>query len=146
MRQVDLAKISKMKQSAISRVEQAAYSRWTFTTLLRIADALDARARIVLDAAEDVIAEYEQREKQVADMASNFEARQEIEDAINSFPDMQLGSAQKQIDRVAFAPYVQSRINVLTNTGTVQRRQRIVDGTAPQQPSEAANDQGNSPT
>lgn len=144
MRQVDLAKVSKMKQSAVSRVEQANYSRWTFTTLLRIAEALDARARIVLDAAEDVIAEYEQRERRVAEVASAFDARQEIEDAINSFPDMQLGYAQKQIERRSFGPYIESRMNVLTNTGPVQRREQIVRGTASQQLSETADDQGNS--
>ena len=62
MRQVDLAKKSKMKQSAISRIEQADYSSWSFNTLLRVADALDARLRVMLEPAEIVIARYEENE------------------------------------------------------------------------------------
>ena len=37
LRQVDVAATTGMKQSAISRLEQAEYSRWGFPTLLRIA-------------------------------------------------------------------------------------------------------------
>jgi transcriptional regulator with XRE-family HTH domain len=59
MRQVDLARESKMKQSAISRIEQADYSSWSFNTLLRVADALDARLRVTLEPAEIVIERYE---------------------------------------------------------------------------------------
>jgi transcriptional regulator with XRE-family HTH domain len=61
--QPKLEKLSGMKQSAISRIEQASYSRWNFQTLLRIAEALDVRVRITLDYSEDVIREYEQRGK-----------------------------------------------------------------------------------
>ncbi len=59
-RQIDLAREAKMKQSAISRIEKASYSAWTYKTLLRIAEALDAQLRIVFEAHEDVIARYEQ--------------------------------------------------------------------------------------
>jgi transcriptional regulator with XRE-family HTH domain len=62
MRQTDLAKKSKMKQSAISRIEQSDYSGWTFKTLLRVGDALDARLRVILEPAEIVIARYEENE------------------------------------------------------------------------------------
>jgi transcriptional regulator with XRE-family HTH domain len=62
MRQIDLAKKSKMKQSAISRIEQANYSSWSFNTLLRVADALDARLRVMLEPAEAVIDRYEETE------------------------------------------------------------------------------------
>jgi len=62
MRQVDLAKESKMKQSAISRIEQADYSSWSFSTLLRVADALEARLRVILEPAEIVIERYEKNE------------------------------------------------------------------------------------
>jgi transcriptional regulator with XRE-family HTH domain len=61
--QPQLEKLSGMKQSAISRIEQAAYSRWNFKTLLRLAGALDVRVNITLDPAEDVIKEYERRER-----------------------------------------------------------------------------------
>lgn len=61
-RQTDLAKESGMKQSAISRIEQAEYSGWSFTTLLRVADTLDARLRVIFEPAEIVIERYEQNE------------------------------------------------------------------------------------
>ncbi len=78
LRQIDLAKAARMKQSAVSRVEQADYSRWTFTTLLRLADALDAKVKVIFSSAEDVIAEYEQRERQVAEFATQWERDQEM--------------------------------------------------------------------
>jgi len=66
MRQIDLARESRMKQSAISRIEQADYSSWSFNTLLRVADALDARLRVTLEPAEIVIERYEGKEVAVA--------------------------------------------------------------------------------
>ncbi|HVP90002.1 MAG TPA: helix-turn-helix transcriptional regulator [Terriglobales bacterium] len=63
-RQADLAKKAGMKQSAISRIEQADYFGWSFRTLFRVADALDARLRIIFEPTETVIADYEKREKE----------------------------------------------------------------------------------
>jgi transcriptional regulator with XRE-family HTH domain len=57
-RQVDLAKAANMKQSAVSRIEQADYSSWNFMTLLRVAEALDARVRIIFQISEDAIKEF----------------------------------------------------------------------------------------
>ena len=51
-----------MKQSAISRIEQAEYSGWSFNTLLRVADALGARLRVTFEPAESVIERYEENE------------------------------------------------------------------------------------
>jgi len=48
-----------MKQSAISRIEQAEYEGWTFKTLFRIADALDARLDVGLKPLEKALTEYE---------------------------------------------------------------------------------------
>jgi len=62
MRQIGLAKTCGMKQSAISRIEQADYSGWSFSTLLRVADALDARLQVTFEPAEIVIDRYEQNE------------------------------------------------------------------------------------
>lgn len=62
LRQTELAKKSGMKQSAISRIEQADYSGWSFSTLLRVADALDARLRVIFEPAEIVIDRYEEKE------------------------------------------------------------------------------------
>src|SRR3990172_5422716 len=64
MRQVDLANGSNMKQSAISRIEQSEYSAWTLTTLFRVAEALDARVRIIIDPIEDVIEQYREKESE----------------------------------------------------------------------------------
>lgn len=47
------------KQSAISRVEQADYQNWNMKTLRGIADALDARVRVIIEPAEDILGEYE---------------------------------------------------------------------------------------
>lgn len=75
MRQIDLAKKSQMKQSAISRIEQADYSGWTFNTLLRVGEALDARLRITFEPAENVIARYEiQDAESIRKSEMNYEA------------------------------------------------------------------------
>jgi transcriptional regulator with XRE-family HTH domain len=94
LRQVDLARDAKMQQSAVSRIEQADYSSWTFTTLLRVADALDARVRVFFEPAEDVIKDYEMREQESAKLAARFEAQEEITDARSAFPKTQVGVAQ----------------------------------------------------
>lgn len=62
LRQIDLANQATMKQSAVSRIEQAEYSGWTFRTLMKVAEALDARLKITFQPMEEVIAEYERRE------------------------------------------------------------------------------------
>ena len=105
MRQVDLAKTARMKQSAVSRVEQANYSRWTFTTLLRIADALDARVRVIFDPYEDVIKEYEQQERQIAEMAYNLEQREKLASLLlRNVPSPQLPAAQNESDEPPLVP------------------------------------------
>lgn len=96
MRQTDLAKAARMKQSAVSRIEQAEYSRWGFNTLIRIADALDARVRIQFEAAEDVIEEYEKQDRQRARLADRFE--QSRKQAVTSMAVGQLNITQA--DRV----------------------------------------------
>jgi transcriptional regulator with XRE-family HTH domain len=60
--QPELSNKAGMKQSAISRIEQAEYAAWNYKTLLRVADALNARVRVIFELAEDVIAKYEQSE------------------------------------------------------------------------------------
>ncbi len=71
-RQLDLARQAKMKQSAISRIEKAGYSAWTYKTLLRIAEALDAQLRIVFEAHEDVIARYEREFTEQTEILANL--------------------------------------------------------------------------
>jgi transcriptional regulator with XRE-family HTH domain len=65
LRQKDFAKHAGMQQSAVSRMEQADYSGWNFKTLVRAANALDARLRILFEPAEKAIQEFEQLEKGV---------------------------------------------------------------------------------
>jgi transcriptional regulator with XRE-family HTH domain len=67
--QLELAESCGMKPSAMSRVLSEGYASWSFKTLLRIADALDAELRVDLVLAEDVIAEFRHREKGGADSA-----------------------------------------------------------------------------
>jgi transcriptional regulator with XRE-family HTH domain len=62
-KQSDLAIESGMKQSAVSRVEQSDYSAWSLTTLWRIAEALDARLRIIFEPIEDVVKQYNEKEE-----------------------------------------------------------------------------------
>jgi transcriptional regulator with XRE-family HTH domain len=47
--QAQFADLAQMKQSAVSRIEQAEYSSWTLSTLFRAADALDARIRFIIE-------------------------------------------------------------------------------------------------
>jgi transcriptional regulator with XRE-family HTH domain len=51
-------------QPAISRVERADYRNWSFNTLRRLADAMDARLRVLIEPAEDVLPEYELEERE----------------------------------------------------------------------------------
>jgi len=64
LKQKELAKLCKTHQSAISRLEQATYSRWSVNTLWGLAEALDARVRIIFEPMADVIKQYEMLEKE----------------------------------------------------------------------------------
>jgi transcriptional regulator with XRE-family HTH domain len=57
--QTQLAEMIGTQQPAISRVEKADYQNWSFNTLRKIADAQDARIRVSIQPAEDVLKEYE---------------------------------------------------------------------------------------
>ena len=63
LKQSGLAAAAGMKQSAISRIEQAEYSSWTFNTLSRVAEALKARLIITFQPMEEAISEYENAER-----------------------------------------------------------------------------------
>lgn len=65
LRQSDLAKKSGMTKSAIYRIEQSEYCSWTFKTLLKVANVLDARLRVILEPSEKVIEEYEDMENEL---------------------------------------------------------------------------------
>lgn len=64
MIQSDLADKSDMRQSSISRIEQADYSGWSMNTLFRVADALEARLTVSFEPMEDVIDWYRKKEEE----------------------------------------------------------------------------------
>lgn len=77
--QAKFARKADMKQSAVSRIEQAEYSRWSLTTLFRVAAALNARWRVILEPAEDAMREYEQPEDALpAGVTIEAESAQEL--------------------------------------------------------------------
>ncbi len=59
LNQKEVAEITGTKQPAISRAQQADYQNWNLNTLRSIADALDARVRVLIEPAEDVLKEYD---------------------------------------------------------------------------------------
>lgn len=56
--QTELAKRLGTQQPAVSRVESADYRNWSFNTLRRIAETMDARIRVVIEPAEDILFQY----------------------------------------------------------------------------------------
>lgn len=59
MNQSQVAEQAATKQPAISRAEKADYQNWSFSTIRKIADALNARVRVIIEPAEDVLCEYD---------------------------------------------------------------------------------------
>src|SRR6202041_285065 len=55
--QKQVAQLAETGQPAISRAEQADYQNWSFNTLRNLAGVLDARLRVLIEAAEDVLPE-----------------------------------------------------------------------------------------
>jgi len=60
--QLEFARRCNMKQSAVSRIEQAEYSGWTFKTLSRVAEKLNARLRISFEPIEEITAQMAKEE------------------------------------------------------------------------------------
>lgn len=68
LKQKDLAVAMGTGQSAIARIEDATYSGWSFATLQKVAETLDARLEVVFEPMEDVLRKYERREKYDAEL------------------------------------------------------------------------------
>jgi transcriptional regulator with XRE-family HTH domain len=81
-----VAELAATGQPAISRAEQADYQNWSFNTLRSLADVLDARLRILIEAAEDVLPEYEAPSEieHQSDVGSNGEITGNRGDALNA--------------------------------------------------------------
>jgi transcriptional regulator with XRE-family HTH domain len=69
--QKELADQLGTKQPAISRAERADYQNWNLNTLRSIADALNARLRVLIEPTEDIIDEYAETEEQDAGLVVN---------------------------------------------------------------------------
>ena len=67
LNQSQVAEALETGQPAISRVERADYRNWSFNTLRRLADAMDARLRVIIEPSEDVLGDYEGQAKPRAD-------------------------------------------------------------------------------
>ncbi len=65
LNQGDVAKRIGTGQSAISRIESADYRSWSFNTLRKVAEAMGARIRVLIEPIEDVLWEYEPRNEMV---------------------------------------------------------------------------------
>ena len=87
MRQIDVASATGMKQSAVSRLEQAEYSSWTCKTLLRLAQALDAKIAIRWIPAEIAIEQYKFLDDQDDDTAVLNKARMDESRAHTNRPE-----------------------------------------------------------
>jgi transcriptional regulator with XRE-family HTH domain len=59
LKQGEVANLISTQQPAISRYEQADYQSRSFSVLQKIADALDARIRVLIEPSEDVLGEYD---------------------------------------------------------------------------------------
>lgn len=66
LKQAELAAAAEMKQSAVSRIEQAEYSAWSFNTLSRVADALESRLIITFQPMEIAVKEFEAAERRAS--------------------------------------------------------------------------------
>lgn len=60
--QGEVADLTDTQQPAISRYERADYLSRSFSILQKIADALDARIRVLIEPSEDILHEYEEGE------------------------------------------------------------------------------------
>ena len=76
LRQVDVATATGMQQSAVSRIEQAEYSNWNCKTLLRLAQALDAKLTISWHPVELAVENYKTTESDT-EISSVLNAREQ---------------------------------------------------------------------
>jgi transcriptional regulator with XRE-family HTH domain len=77
--QSELASRVGMKQSAVSRIEQAEYSSWNLKTLFRVVAGLSGRLRVIIEPVEEAIRELEQLEQLEATSTESSAASQAAE-------------------------------------------------------------------
>jgi transcriptional regulator with XRE-family HTH domain len=70
LKQGEVANLIGTQQPAISRYEQADYQSRSFSVLQKIAGALDARIRVLIEPSEDVLGEYDDEQVDSAEAAA----------------------------------------------------------------------------
>jgi len=86
--QEELALMTGTKQSGISRLERSSHGNWNLETLVKIAEALDARLSVVIEPYEMVIARFKAEEQRSDQSAAAPEA-----DWLNPFGKLLEGKA-----------------------------------------------------
>jgi len=118
--QKELAVIVGTKQPAISRVEQSQYQNWSFNTLRKIADALDARIRVVIEPAEDVLGEYATPKAQATAPVMRIVVSNQTSSTIAAY-EPELRSGSEYLCNSAIGYFVPATPTYLTNgTGAAQ--------------------------
>lgn len=107
LNQRELAELADMKQPRISQVEKADYLNWSFNTLRRLAEAMDARIRVLIEPSEDVLLEYSD-ERPSSD--NTMEARaKDIDQSVALIPSQpqasHLGAGWKESDIYSVTKY-----------------------------------------
>jgi len=80
LKQEELANLVGTKQSAISRLERSQEAKFELETLVKLAEALDARLSVLIEPYETVIARYraEQAASRASAASAGVEARQQF--------------------------------------------------------------------
>jgi transcriptional regulator with XRE-family HTH domain len=84
--QAKFAELAGMKQSAVSRIEQAEYASWSWATLCKVAAALDARWRMTLQPCEEAIKEFQVIDVQPTEVGSVVDVSQAAASAMAITP------------------------------------------------------------
>ena len=119
MRQEDLAAKVGTKQSAISRIERSQESNWELETLVRLAEALDARLSVIIEPYEAVAARYKTEVQSQAPSAATAGTEAQAPDPPNPSEKWRASSEQQPPQ----ASYEQQRpLNPLVDKDKVERR------------------------
>lgn len=78
LKQEELAAVTGMKQSAISRLERSEEANWKMETLLKLAEALDARLTVLFEPYEAVVAQY-RRERAISGTSAATETIEAVQ-------------------------------------------------------------------
>jgi len=99
LNQTEFAKMIGTQQPAISRFEKSTEAVWEFAFLLRMAEAMDARLRVIVEAAEDVVSEYEDLAERETDAPSALEDVAQRPSRQNTNSASALGSINEAVKR-----------------------------------------------